>query len=491
VRLFSVTQRDKSPLAAIDSFGDVAAEDDPVLEYFLSTNAVQVIDEHKAYLVLGRKGTGKTAIVRYFTESHPGHLSKSLSLRGYPWSVHAERVDRGASEIEAYVSSWRYLIAVEIAALVLSDTRASNTSSAQPLRQFMQDNYGGADPLLSDVLRPTSLKLSKFSLQPSVMGNQLGSVSLERSAKDHQFGLEVNALAKSILDTALQVASELGLGQLSLHFDELDQGLSTLDMARSRMIVGLILASREIRREVAKFGAKINPIIYLRTDLWDELQFSDKNKISQTLTLNLGWDSNALLQLVDVRIRAKVGESTSWSDVVEPDLMRGSQTKWNHILSRTFLRPRDVIRFLNAALKEAKKRDQNAAGIKNIDIVNSREEYSSYLKAELDDEIGTHWPQWDEALKACSAISTLTFEREDFASEYERRRSTDNPVTTDRALSLLYRFSVIGYERRSGYGGTSWAFQYTDPEAGWNNSATRFKVHLGLKEYAKLRETRQ
>ena len=56
------------------------------------------------------------------------------------------------------------------------------------------------------------------------------------------------------------------------------------------------------------------------------------------------------------------------------------------------------------------------------------------------------------------------------------------------ALAQLYRFSVIAYERRSGYGGSSWAFQYTDPEAGWDNAATRFKVHPGLKEYAKLRE---
>jgi hypothetical protein len=55
---------------------------------------------------------------------------------------------------------------------------------------------------------------------------------------------------------------------------------------------------------------------------------------------------------------------------------------------------------------------------------------------------------------------------------------------------MLYRFSVIGYERRSGYGGASWAFQYTNPGAGWDNAATLFKVHLGLKEYAKLREER-
>jgi len=61
---------------------------------------------------------------------------------------------------------------------------------------------------------------------------------------------------------------------------------------------------------------------------------------------------------------------------------------------------------------------------------------------------------------------------------------------TQDALKLLYQFSVIGYERRSGYGGSSWSFEYIDSAAGWDNSAKRFKVHLGLKEYAKLKEER-
>jgi hypothetical protein len=116
-----------------------------------------------------------------------------------------------------------------------------------------------------------------------------------------------------------------------------------------------------------------------------------------------------------------------------------------------------------------------------------RETYSAYLKAELDDEIMAHWPQWEEALQACSAISTLTFQREEFEEEYGRRRSKANPLAADEALETLFRFSVIGYERRSGYGGSSWAFQYTHPEAGWDNRATRFKVH-GPDEFAKLRE---
>jgi hypothetical protein len=170
--------------------------------------------------------------------------------------------------------------------------------------------------------------------------------------------------------------------------------------------------------------------------------------------------------------------------------MRGSQSKWSHIVARTFLRPRDVIQFLNSALTEAKRRAVRPVILDNEDVTNARESYSLYLKKELDDEIIAHWGNWEEALQVCSAISTITFGREEFTDLYERRRSARNRVSADEALQLLYRFSVIGYARRSGYGGSSWAFQYTNPEAGWDNGASVFKVHLGLKEFAKLREER-
>ena len=57
-------------LRELQSFGDVAAEDDAVLDYFLATDSVAQIEGKKAFLVLGRKGSGKTAIVRHFTEGH-------------------------------------------------------------------------------------------------------------------------------------------------------------------------------------------------------------------------------------------------------------------------------------------------------------------------------------------------------------------------------------------------------------------------------------
>ena len=95
----------------------------------------------------------------------------------------------------------------------------------------------------------------------------------------------------ALIGAVTDIARDTSIDRLLLHFDELDQGLSQLDPQRSRMIVGLILAAREVRRVCEKSGINVNPVVHLRTDLWNELEFSDKNKISQTRALHLEWDS--------------------------------------------------------------------------------------------------------------------------------------------------------------------------------------------------------
>ncbi len=475
-------------LRELVSFGDVAAEDDAVLEYFLTTDAVTRIKNGEVFLVLGRKGAGKTALVRHFAEGNGKGLSRSLNLAGYPWAVHAQRIDRGSSDVEAYVSSWRYLIAVQLAALALSRTRGATDESAKAIRQFLADNYGGESLELDDVLRPSKLRLSSMSFEPQVFGCKLGGIALDRNANDLKLGTELNALSDMLLAATAKLARKAGAPSLMLHFDELDQGISTLTEERARMLAGLVLAVRSVRQSSRDGGVPLKPVVYLRSDLWNKLSFSDKNKITEKLALRLEWDSDSLLELVSARLRAKLGPAARWETITSNEQLKSSNNKWNFILSRTFLRPRDVIKFLNSALTEARRRDDEPLVLGNPDVVNAREAYSAYLKAELDDEIMAHWPHWGEALQACSAVSTMTFQREEFAREYEERRSSANTTGADEALEILYRFSVIGYERRSGYGGSSWAFQYTNPEAGWDSRAARFKVHLGLKEFAKLRE---
>lgn len=93
-------------LQQIGTFGDGSAEDDDaVLSYFLKTDAVDKIERGDCYVVIGRKGSGKTALVKYFSDARNDYVSESPSLRDYPWTLHSKRKNLGASEIESYVSS--------------------------------------------------------------------------------------------------------------------------------------------------------------------------------------------------------------------------------------------------------------------------------------------------------------------------------------------------------------------------------------------------
>lgn len=479
-------------LRSLSSFGDVAAEQDPVIQYFLSTDAVSKIRDGFEYLVLGRKGSGKTALVRHFAESDNSALSRAVNLSHYPWNVHATRIDRGSAEIEAYVASWYYLIAIELGNLLLAQAgRGLTLPPAVALHKFLADNYGKQNVSLDEILRPSRLMLSNLSFEPEILGCKLGSIGLQRGRNDTSFGLELRALTKLILEACVSICEFNKISKILIHFDELDRGLSEIDGPRSSMLIGLILAADAITRDLGSSPIRIKPVVYLRSDIWDDLRFSDKNKIAQSRAINLEWDELSLKELVNLRVQVLLGNHESWDTITTARLMRGSQSKWNHLVARTFRRPRDVISFMNAILEEIKKRSAAPDQIDNEDIVKARTRYSRYLKQELDDEIGPHWSDWEVALQACSMISTITFSKDQFRDAYAGRIGKSPVVSAEEALERLYRFSVLGYEKRSGYGGSAWVFDYIEPEAGWDSSALRFKIHLGLKEFAKLREDRQ
>ncbi len=126
--------------------------------------------------------------------------------------------------MEAYVSSWKYLIAVELTSLILTHHKSSLSIHSRNLAKFLQDNYGGAAPKLSDIMRPARLTLGKASLEPTIMGNKLGAIEFNRAKGDHQFGLELNALSNAIISSVFDVFTDIKPGVLRLHFDELDQG---------------------------------------------------------------------------------------------------------------------------------------------------------------------------------------------------------------------------------------------------------------------------
>jgi len=470
----------------IKSIGKNAAEADAVLDYFLTTDAVETIASNDAFLVLGRKGSGKTALVRHFTKDEGDRYSIALNLRGYPWALHAALGNPQSTEIEKYVASWRYLIAAQAASAVLSVKRDNEIPQEAKLRTFFQQNYGAPSVDLERVFSLERLKVDKAILDPKIAGASIGSIEFKTVRAD--FGQQIEAVATEVVKLVTETMKYRGGRHIELHFDELDFGIEKFERERELMIIGLVLAAQTFRGQGQDNDQIVRPFVYLRHDLWDSFNFSDRNKISRGAALFLNWNSQSLQQMVDVRMTKLTGHDLHWTDLIDPYRMRGTQQKWDHIIARTLDRPRDVISFINIILKDK----ISSSLLTNEEISSARPEYSTYFKEELDDEIKAHWPEWEDSISAVRDIGYVTFTKTQFEESYSKVKTKKNKIPdAGEALKRLFEYSVVTYVRPKTGGGTEWVWRYKNRTATFDARAERFRVHPGLTEFANLREERR
>src|SRR4051794_20160294 len=99
----------------IVDFGDTDAEGGFRPEYFVASSTWRKLRHGDRPLVLGRKGTGKTALragLRSEADVTPTLFVSELSFRDYPWNAHNAVFDVHVGPRSRYVESWRFLMLV-------------------------------------------------------------------------------------------------------------------------------------------------------------------------------------------------------------------------------------------------------------------------------------------------------------------------------------------------------------------------------------------
>jgi hypothetical protein len=189
-------------------------------------------------------------------------------------------------------------------------------------------------------------------------------------------------------------------------------------------------------------------------------------------------------------------QTLKWENVFdETKEMTGHQKKYQHILDRTFLRPRDIIRFCNEVLSQYKTRMHiNHGGqelFDNQDVNLAKSEYGHYFLDELDDELHKHLPNYRDYFELIKSIGVLQFSKEEFNSAYELKKSMlASGNTPSYILKELFEFSIVGFYRAGGkgYGGSEYVFKYKDIRAQFDESAQQFRLHPGLMDVLGLKK---
>lgn len=483
-------------------FGAVDADADTLLlDYFESHPSLKSVQENEAFLVLGRKGSGKTAIFKNIESSgksssrtfNPNVRVSANTSKSYPREIHAMQQDMGYSPEEAYISGWRYYLNLALSKLVLCDPKSkivTDMENYSRIKSFVEDSYGSVNPELNKVFKPYhEIKVKGF------MGFGKNGVEITTIPMSN-----LKSKLEEVNDYVWQNISECLDPELDyfVMFDELDRNFAPGESEYSKQVTGLLLAAKNLYDESRARGLKVHPVVFLRDDIYDQLFFEDKNKITQNSCTSVVWDkergtnSGSLRSLMEQRFKRVLSDpAATWGGVFdEGEKMPSRQTKYAHICDRTLLRPRDLIMFCNCVAKEFSQRGGEGKFSRD-DIHNSRLEYSKYLKRELEDELEKHLQGYRKYINVLTNIGRVEFSREEFMVACERVPDIAGNDLED-ALAVLFKFSIIGYLKIGGRtAGSSFVFKHNDADAELPLDSQKFKIHKGLIESLQLKQSKK
>lgn len=446
--------------------------------YFIPFEELDSITDGDAIYVIGRKGCGKTAIAEHIksTVTHDV-FAKSLSFKNFPFNDLYERSDGRFTSKSQYITLWKYIIYSAICQQ-MAGNEAIAAEASTPLREYFTMDF---DRSLSRSL--TEITQKTLGLSVLKVGAN-GSFTKTFVANDTPWIARVEGLEDLI-------SEYVDNSTYYILFDELDEDYKdVLDVNRKSqyfdLLAGLFKAAHEVHIRF-KGIANIRPVIFLRDDILDLIEDTDKNKW-EDLAVNLTWTQHKLENLTAFRISRAIdsdgpilGFSEALAEVFASDTIRhGIRTRnrrhiFKHILDRTLIRPRDIISYMREAAKIARLRGKTM--ITPSLMRDADREYSKRFRKEFIDEIHTIVPNLNEIFGMLSNIRKQSLTVYEFKREYDflRKRFPDM-LHFEYAARLLYHFSIIG-NQPSQHNVT--IFKYREPSSEMN-FRENIIIHRGM-----------
>lgn len=477
---------------SIDWGSDEAKGDDKLATYFVNPPDYEDIFTGTKRYVIGRKGTGKSAIIQRLklkADESALDFYADLSLRAFPLNDLKELGDRSQRDKSKFVPIWQFLIYTELARLISQDNGALPLADVADLKTFLSLNNLDSDFGFSNTL--TLLKRSNSKIK--IAAKWIEGEHSTGNEKEATVEIHYQKIVKALEDRLRKISSDSAYW---IFIDELDEGFRAGDQSFRLLLLALIRAIEDSAIILRTSNFLFRPLLVLRSDIFDRLEDNDLNKIDD-FVIRLRWTSaadhveNSLKRIIVERIRSSLGNvDDAWESIAydaDPDLPLVVDSLWQYIANRTYERPRDAIKFMKCCRK------QIASGQKLIfsQVKSAEDEYSAWLYKELKDEIHSHLPCWKQALDCITRIGTGRFS----TSELHHELSQESQVTlwinsTSRSyndvMEILFDFGVIGNLDTN----KRWLFKYKDEDLTWNPKMDII-VHFGLNKKLKLLKSRR
>ena len=341
--------------------GDPAAENEQDLlsSYFLETEQFRLTMSGDLNIVLGRKGSGKTAVflqVRNRVREIRSNIVVDLQPEGYQLIQMKEFVLRqlelGARK-EFIASFWEYIVWLEIAHKLLEkdERRTRYDSRILPAYDRLREAYVQRVEGSGDFAERLAALVDRICGRFSDIAGDANPLSSSRIL-EVVYGSEI----RSIREEVLQYLKTKGL--VFFLFDNIDRfwtapGFDELDAS---IVVGLIESLADVRKRFARSDVEFYWAVFLRSDVFEFVirGMSDYGKLSVD---NVEWNDPALLRrLFRNRVLSGLGaDEEEWDDVWNAVSVQyvGARRTLDHLVESSLMRPRYLIRLFETARRRA------------------------------------------------------------------------------------------------------------------------------------------
>jgi hypothetical protein len=478
----------------------VSAETDTDLQdYFFKLPQIQQITESKSWLVLGRKGMGKTAIYEYLKKTESSKINNyhsiCINFSDYPWPAHQLYKEKLSGELSAYQKSWKYLFFVKALSRLILLKESNKEKLSKDLiwaKKYIEKIYGNPNPTLSEVIFSKLTRVSSVSgpdLEIEDFSINAGEITFEEIADDKALQTKLRTNAFTLLNYFEQIfRKDCGTYKILIVLDQLDENWLSGEIEEySKVLINLINVCRNISSDI-ELSRSLKVVPFLRTDIYQSLKFNDKNKLLQDSSIIISWNIENLNDMYYERIKKYVPTSITLDDekksgnLFEFNFARQGTPPFNYITRRSFFRPRDVIVYFN------KIRDchiSNSSGLySSSELYDADREASNSVYGELIDEWSNQFQEIENLLTVLQTIQVETFSYEDFSEKCEKefRNITDGQIR--EYLSFLFDNSIIGQKKQG-----RWEYICSVPNLKLNIEKD-FRTHHALKYRLHLVESR-
>lgn len=420
---------------------------------FLATTAFQETLSGRKSLVIGRKGSGKSAICMRLAMPD---VTEGQAVVITPDDASGDQLRRfELQDLTSEVAKsliWRYVFAVHIARHLVArharDAHAmSEPKSVKAVRRFLRKNGELADRRLHTRIAAAAKGLrGNFALEAFGVGLSADLAAAPEGVRAiEQVGIIEASIATALDDLACADTHR----PLLLLVDKLEHVWSA-DAASQELVTGLLVAGKHV---AAAYERAVRCVLFVRSDVYDALPFSEADKFHSD-EIRIDWSRKKLVELAVTRAAASLGPHVTpnylWRTVF-PVRVAGEPVV-DYLFRRMLPRPRDAIQFLNLCRDTALANRHDT--IQESDVVEATLGFSRWKTLDLAREYGATLPFLERVLtffqhgshvvsRGTIGLHLATFG----ASLRQQFPAFENLLTPDGLVDVLFRVGFLGVRR--------------------------------------------